>query len=266
MEKKIKNYTSRNESFNESERSIISYITTSSPDRYNDVVQPSGGDLKSYNKNPVVLFNHSADKIIGKNLWAKVTDTGIVAKTEFAKTPLGDDIMSLYRDGFLSAFSIGFIPKKYAYMDNGGMDITEWELLEYSAVTIPANPEAVALAYKSIKTTELKDLFEKQLQEQKLQDAVTNLEDRLEVMQRDIEEGIIQQIEDVKDEQYNVIEELTEKNKELEEKIQKIFDVNEQNTEMLKIIESKIAKKAITEKEIDEIILRKMNFKKMIKL
>jgi hypothetical protein len=49
--------------------------------------------------------------------------------------------------GFLSATSVGFMPTKYAFVDDPerrwGIDFLEQELLEFSCVPVPANPEAL---------------------------------------------------------------------------------------------------------------------------
>src|SRR5438034_9206265 len=69
----------------------------------------------------------------------------------------------LYRGKFLNAVSVGFIPVRW---ENGGPDTAfsrrylEQELLEVSAVAIPANPHALALGLKSgaVEKADLSDL------------------------------------------------------------------------------------------------------------
>ena len=71
----------------------------------------------------------------------------------------------LYRGKFLNAVSVGFIPVRW---ENGGQDsafcrkYVEQELLEVSAVAIPANPNALALGLKSgaVEKADLTDLAE----------------------------------------------------------------------------------------------------------
>jgi HK97 family phage prohead protease len=112
-------------------------------------------DKSSYEKNPVVLYGHDANSLpVGKSLWQKKTvlangNKAIIAKTKFADTPEGNTVYALWKDGFLNAASIGFLPKTYEpiLQENRfiGYDIKEWELLEYSIVPIPANQEALRL-------------------------------------------------------------------------------------------------------------------------
>ena len=56
----------------------------------------------------------------------------------------------MYKQGFLNAFSIGFIPKEYTDRNNADGSttrvFTKSELLEISAVPVPANPNALVLA------------------------------------------------------------------------------------------------------------------------
>jgi HK97 family phage prohead protease len=133
-------------------RRLTVKISTSSPDRSNDVVLPSGAQLDNYLKNPVVAAFHRYDQPpIGKTVQIQKTDDGIVAVVEFTPegvNPTADMLFQLYKDGFMNAWSIGFIPTKFAQRGQSwsdGNEIQEWELLEYSAVLVPANPEALTL-------------------------------------------------------------------------------------------------------------------------
>jgi len=141
------------------ERSLVVTISTRARDRQGDVVEPGGARLEAYLRNPVVLWGHDPSRPIAKSLWVKQRDERLIAKPQFARTPLAEEIFYLYREGFLRAWSIGFIPVKYepaeraAATGRGGFRITEWELLEYSAVAVGANPEALTVAhYKGLLT------------------------------------------------------------------------------------------------------------------
>ena len=59
----------------------------------------------------------------------------------------------------LNAVSVGFIPLEWTETKDG-YDITKWELLEFSAVAVPANQDAIAEAVKSFgNDAKLKDKF-----------------------------------------------------------------------------------------------------------
>lgn len=157
MEKQYRNVVEECEkSFNDEERSIVHVISVEVSDRYGDIVRSDGMDKSAYEKNPVVLYGHSHKGFpVGRSLWQKSTTLsngrkGVIAKTQFADTEEGQITYKLWRDGFLNAASIGFIPKTYdAMIEDGifkGYDIKNWELLEYSIVPVPANQEALRLA------------------------------------------------------------------------------------------------------------------------
>lgn len=143
--------------FNEAERSLVAYVSTKDVDRYGDIVMPEAFELEKYRKNPVVLWAHDYETPpIAKAMWIKADERGLLAKVVFAKTQLGDEVFGLYKDGFMQAFSVGFIPKAWhderrvAEGDSGeGQNIRVYdkvELIEFSAVPVPANAEALALA------------------------------------------------------------------------------------------------------------------------
>ena len=136
-------------------------------------VAHDGINLKDYQKNPVVLWAHDySQPPIAKALWVKRDNEnkGLISKMQFANTPMGKDVYNLYKGGFMKAFSIGFIPKQIVrnYQQEGYdknkdpyMTISKSDLLEYSAVPVPANPEALALAMqKGIISEKTKLAFE----------------------------------------------------------------------------------------------------------
>jgi HK97 family phage prohead protease len=150
----------------EKEMTLTAYISTNARDRMDEVLEPAGMDKKNFNKNPVVLWAHQYDQPpIGKALWTKEDDVGILSKVKFAPTPFAQEIFQLYKEGFLKAFSVGFVPKDYEDGDGqkkAKRTYKKWELLEYSAVPVPANPEALSLAIQRgiLKDESLKKSFE----------------------------------------------------------------------------------------------------------
>jgi HK97 family phage prohead protease len=160
-----KNFIVTEKSFSDKDMTMTHYISTVTPDRFGDIVNPFGMDADNYRKNPIVLFGHSHNargNIIGKNITLLPDDFGVKAITKFADTPAGKDLYILNKEGYLNAWSIGFIPKKTKTQNTtinnqpGTYNIIdEWELLEYSSVAIPANPDALNLMYKEIKSAEV---------------------------------------------------------------------------------------------------------------
>jgi len=90
---------------------------------------------------------------IGRASDLKKTDKGITAKVTFPEEgtyPLADTVYNMYKQKFMRAWSIGFIPTKSEEIkdEEGKKNITgyrflNWELLEFSACSVPANPEAL---------------------------------------------------------------------------------------------------------------------------
>ena len=150
MKMKRKVFTGEIKGVDEDKRTLTAYISTKGKDRMDEVLDPSGADLKPFRKNPVVMFGHDYwSTPIAKALWVKQDNKGLVSKMEFAETEFAEEVFKLYQGGFMNAFSVGFIPKKWEDGDGKKQPTrkyTDWELLEYSAVSVPANPDALVLA------------------------------------------------------------------------------------------------------------------------
>lgn len=132
----------------EGERIVESVISTSAEDRDGDIVEVSGWMLENFLRNPVVLWLHRYEAPIGRCLDIRRDGDALVARTLFARTPLAEEIWQLYREGVLSAWSVSFIALDWEPLPSGGRRYTRQELLEYSAVSVPANPEALNTLYR----------------------------------------------------------------------------------------------------------------------
>ena len=165
MDKKFLGFDCQVKSIDEGERAITALISTAARDRMDEVLLPEGADLKNFRKNPVVLLSHNySQPPIGRAMWIRKMADGILSKVQFAKTQIAEDVYNLYKDGFMKAFSVGFMPKEWEDGDgkkSPRRTYSKWELIEYSAVPVPANPEALALALEKgiIKSDILKKEF-----------------------------------------------------------------------------------------------------------
>ena len=142
----------------EEEHAIISYITTNTVDRDREIILPKGLNAKEYLKNAVVLWGHdyhSRALPLGRNLWLKSDEKGIIAKTQYyIKDEFAKKVYEYRKDGFPLAESIGFIPLEWKDLSGdesvkaGGARriYTKTLLLEYSDVVIPSNPDAITIA------------------------------------------------------------------------------------------------------------------------
>lgn len=148
------------------------WISTDAIDRDGESMLPKGADLKYYRKNGMVLWGHDysqPENVIAKNKWIQTEDHGLIALTEFARHQKASLVYDLYKDDFLKAWSVGFIPVKGNRPKDTGPELdlpegvfamdfrqpefgslkythTKWILLEYSAVAVPANQEALTIA------------------------------------------------------------------------------------------------------------------------
>ncbi len=147
---------------------ILDFIaSTATVDRYHEIIEPAGWRLDSYRRNPVFQNAHNYGDILftlGKALSTEVrtVDGGqaLCQRIQFATevNPVARIAYGLYKGGFLNAVSVGFIPLRWEDPPPAGSGAAsggprrrylEQELLEVSAVAIPANPDALALGLKS---------------------------------------------------------------------------------------------------------------------
>lgn len=138
-------------------------------DRYHEIIKADGWQLDNYRKNPVVQNSHQYGDVLftlGKALSTAVKDGALVQRWQFASdlNPVAKIASGMYRGGFLNASSVGFIPLEWQNgmgKDQPSRTYLKQELLEVSAVGIPANPDALALAVKSgaIATSDLRELY-----------------------------------------------------------------------------------------------------------
>ena len=153
----------------------LDFISSSEAlDRYNEIILADGWTLDNYRRNPVFQNAHQYGDIIftlGKALVTEVRFDGsqrvLFQRIEFATdvNPMARIAYGLYKGKFLNAVSVGFIPLRW---ETGGADspfrrkYLEQELLEVSAVGIPANPEALQLGLKAgaIQKSDLRDLLD----------------------------------------------------------------------------------------------------------
>jgi hypothetical protein len=152
----------------EGDRTLEFIGTTELEDRDGDVMVTSGGDFTNYMKNPVFLAMHNFESLpVGRTL--KVIPDLIGKKTSFVvkfptieelssnpQTPsehalFADTVYRMYKGGYLNAVSIGFngIEFEPRKANNGrpyAQLYKKYELLEISAVPIPANADALRRA------------------------------------------------------------------------------------------------------------------------
>lgn len=177
MEIVVKEFATEIRDVDSAKRQLTMAISTEGVDRRGDIVETAGFDLRAYKKNPVVLFAHNyAGLSVGKSVKIWTEDDKLMSRTEFAPTPLGMELWTLYSLGYMRAASVGFrviakerIEKKGNPESGNEMDIwpsfryKRQELLEYSLVAVPADPDSLAVAKQQgiVTVSELEQVMRK---------------------------------------------------------------------------------------------------------
>jgi HK97 family phage prohead protease len=113
-----------------------------------DIIRADGWDLTAFRKNPVALFGHSHDSLVGVWTDVKVVGKKLLGTLKLAKpgtSQLVDVTRSLIEQGILKAVSVGFQPIDAKPRGDGGWEYTRSALHEVSLVAVPANSNALAL-------------------------------------------------------------------------------------------------------------------------
>jgi hypothetical protein len=167
---------------------ILDFIASDETlDRYDEILVADGWRLDNYRRNPVFQNAHQYGDIIftlGRALLTEVRHGKLYQRVEFATgvNPMARIAFGLYQHRFLNAVSVGFIPIRWqegaphsrafprsaSAASGRGEDAPfrrkylEQELLEVSAVGIPANPNALALGLKAgvVQKADLQDLLD----------------------------------------------------------------------------------------------------------
>jgi uncharacterized protein len=144
------------------DEAILDFIASDETvDRYGEVILASGWELERYRHNPVFQNCHQYGDVVftlGRALATEVRQTGgrpfLYQRIRFAveANPMAKIAHALYRGKYLNAVSVGFVPLEWqegAEAHPASRKYLRQELLEVSAVSIPANPNALALAAKA---------------------------------------------------------------------------------------------------------------------
>ena len=127
--------------------------STGDIDRHGDTVAPEGWRLDAYRANPVVLWAHDyRQPAIGRAAAVWRQSGSLLASIEFAPTEFGGTVAALYQQGYQRGVSVGFRPIRFEERREArsgaflGIRFLEQELLEISAVPVPANGNALLRA------------------------------------------------------------------------------------------------------------------------
>lgn len=131
---------------------MLAIASDETVDRQGDLLSIDRWDFGNFMKNPVLQLSHNYSEPpvgIAKNL--SIRGKRLYFEPVFHEiTQKAKEIKQLYEAGIMKAFSVGFIPPK----DKSG----KYELLEISAVAIPANPNALIISSKAVDAKTVKEV------------------------------------------------------------------------------------------------------------
>jgi HK97 family phage prohead protease len=146
-------------------------ITSAALDRDGEVVIPQGMNATSYERNPILLWNHDSNYPVGKCTGLKRESYGIVGEFEFAQRPDNWDgqwfpafAASLVAQGIVRGVSIGYMNEqggtrratpqdKKQFGDSVHTVFSKWSLMEISLAPVQSNPDALVTAIRKGKVS-----------------------------------------------------------------------------------------------------------------
>lgn len=105
----------------------------------------SGINLSRFNKNPVMLYNHDPERIIGRWEHVKADGNQLIAEPVFdMEDPFAAEIARKVEQGFIKGCSMGLVIKNIS--QSKGIDVaTNSVLIEASIVGIPSDENALVV-------------------------------------------------------------------------------------------------------------------------
>ncbi len=119
----------------------------------------AGMSTEAYMRNPVVMWAHdvvgrspSGGLPVGRTLGlSKGGDGRLMAEFEFlAEDPFAQRVKNAWDKGFLRAASVSWVPVESASDESGRRRDVTSELVEWSLVPVPADPDALRESYRRL--------------------------------------------------------------------------------------------------------------------
>lgn len=136
---------------------VESILATEKRDREGDIMRVDGARVVG---KPIVTLcggrTPLKDEPIARPLLIETTmykgTPAIMAKTRFFDNAIGRRLYQKTTTGYMPYWAVGYQIINSKPLAGGGLDITEWDLLNYSLVGVSSNPDAVTISkmYKSL--------------------------------------------------------------------------------------------------------------------
>ena len=112
-----------------------------------------GMNLERFKKNPVMLYNHDRERVIGCWTNLRIENDCLLADADIdLEDAVGKEVARKVEKGYLKGCSLGIYVKRMDEID-GDAVATESELLEASIVAVPSDADAVRLYDENNKPT-----------------------------------------------------------------------------------------------------------------
>ncbi len=159
----------------EGEERVREFIASdASIDRDGDTIAVDGWELDNFRKGGAFLWAHNSQlPPVGAPVKVYSAGESLVLRVRFPEPDMphpmgmgfGDTVMRMYDAGLMRGVSVGFLPKEWTFNEERAgwapMDFKRQELLEVSAVPVPANPNALLIAAaKGIDTKSIVNWYE----------------------------------------------------------------------------------------------------------
>lgn len=181
-------------SVNEEERTVsgiaIPYDQTVEVGGYKERIER--GAFKETEIGSPLYFNHDHRALgtpIGSIIEARDTEAGLEIKARISKTPKGEEVYTLLKDGVLKKFSAGFEPVEHRTDADGTVVRTKAKLIEVSIVPRPAYSKAAVAEVRAAENSNNTNLEESTMTENiensevvELREAVNDLERKFAVL------------------------------------------------------------------------------------
>ena len=131
-------------------RTIIGYASTfGNRDLVGDIVVAGAFKKTLSERKPKVFYNHMYP--IGSPVEIHEDSKGLYTESKMSRTPRGDEILELVKDGVINEMSIAYEVLQYEDDSAKGVRyLKELKLFEYGPVDFPANENAVIEGVKTL--------------------------------------------------------------------------------------------------------------------
>lgn len=139
---------------NEESGQVSAVISTGDVARDGAIIEPGGWDFSNYDRNPIILWMHNDAAVpFARTVERIATESELIARAQFdMDDPMGALMFRKIKDGYVNATSVRWMPKRTEVRKIGSgkearevLAFVEQELLEWSFVTIPADPKALIM-------------------------------------------------------------------------------------------------------------------------